>query len=225
MLRPFSLTFVSYEQEDPVYGWLFALSSLIPIFIVVMYCSIIGIRRDFQTAFALIGQLVSVVLNIVLKEVIAEPRPPRIDEREDFGMPSNHAQFIFHFSTFYCLQLIFRTWKVSIFYRLFYSFVLIAMAVTVSFGRIYLGYHTYEQVGVGCLVGLSTGTFFHSVAASSSCQMLSNLICSSDMAKWLCIRNYSRVGYSPVLEYEAMVNAGYIVNDFGVSKEKYDKES
>ena len=73
-LVAFSLTSVKYVEGDAL-GFLLALFTLSPIFIVVMYATIILTRRDIQTVFTFIGQLISVVINLILKKVIAAPRP------------------------------------------------------------------------------------------------------------------------------------------------------
>jgi dolichyldiphosphatase len=74
MLVPFSLTFVRYEENDLI-GKLLALVTLSPVFIMVMYATILMIRRDIQTALITLGQLINVVVNLILKKLINEPRP------------------------------------------------------------------------------------------------------------------------------------------------------
>mmetsp|Transcript_23998 Transcript_23998/g.44556 ORF Transcript_23998/g.44556 Transcript_23998/m.44556 type:complete len:84 (+) Transcript_23998:88-339(+) len=73
-LVPFDLTYVRYENHDML-GLQLAVITLAPIFIMVMYATIILIRRDFQTCFICVGQLSNVVLNLILKKLIAQPRP------------------------------------------------------------------------------------------------------------------------------------------------------
>ena len=97
-LVPFDLTFVRYQDNDKL-GELLACKyelqkvvnhcltsiyfssfktiviTLTPIFVMVMYATILMIRRDFQTGFICAGQLANVALNLVLKKIIAQPRP------------------------------------------------------------------------------------------------------------------------------------------------------
>jgi dolichyldiphosphatase len=89
---PFAPTFVMYEQGDLV-GEGAALLSLAPVFIIVAYVTLLISRRELHVAFALLGQLVNVVLNFYLKVAIDAPRPTGCD-RTDPGMPSDHAQFM-----------------------------------------------------------------------------------------------------------------------------------
>ncbi len=71
---PFSLTFVRYEEGD-LLGKILALFTLSPVFIMVMYATILVVRRDIQTALITMGQLINVGLNLVLKKIINDPRP------------------------------------------------------------------------------------------------------------------------------------------------------
>lgn len=73
-LVPFSLTYVRYEEEN-ILSKILALFTLSPIFIIVMYSTIILIRRDIQTTLILIGQLLNVIFNLILKKIINQPRP------------------------------------------------------------------------------------------------------------------------------------------------------
>lgn len=73
-LVPFSLTYVRYEEND-LLGKMLALVTLSPVFIMVMYATILVIRRDIQTAFITFGQLMNVGMNLILKKIINDPRP------------------------------------------------------------------------------------------------------------------------------------------------------
>jgi dolichyldiphosphatase len=73
-LVSFGLTHVMYIKGD-IIGYFLALLSLSPIFIMVMYATLIVFRRDFQTIFIVFGQLLNVAVNLILKKVISQPRP------------------------------------------------------------------------------------------------------------------------------------------------------
>lgn len=74
-----------------------------------------------------------------------------------FGMPSNHAQFV-AFGAAYVLLFVTRrckgapTWE-----RLLAAVVAVALAGACAASRVYLGYHTTEQVLVGLVVGAGCG--------------------------------------------------------------------
>lgn len=74
MLVPFSLTYVRYDDND-AYSLILALFTLSPIFIIVMYATILLIRRDLQTLLILLGQFMNLFLNLLLKHTLNIPRP------------------------------------------------------------------------------------------------------------------------------------------------------
>jgi dolichyldiphosphatase len=86
-----------------------------------------------------------------------------------YGMPSSHAQFVFFFSCYLTLFLLFRhtphpthTLSPSPFYeRLLLSLLALACAAAVAASRVYLNYHTPRQVLAGCYAGtaLAVGWF------------------------------------------------------------------
>ncbi len=80
-------------------------------------------------------------------------------------MPSDHSQISFYAASFFVLLVLFRCSNVPKPSNSFSQFVvkipLIAIAVTtavlVAFSRVYLEYHTLEQVSVGALIGTVMG--------------------------------------------------------------------
>ena len=114
MRTAFALTYVTYDDEDP-FGWLLALITLSPIFIMVMYATLIVFRRDMHTLALLAGQLLNEATSVSLKAIVDSPtskwrhhavRPPGGD-KVGSGMPSSHTQFMFFFTT-YCALFVFR---------------------------------------------------------------------------------------------------------------------
>ena len=91
-----SLTHVVYTQGDPV-GLLLSIITLSPIYIVVMYATLVAFRRDIDTFLALLGQLVGVAVTVGIKKAVDQPRPDGA-HLDDEGMPSSHAQFIWFFA-------------------------------------------------------------------------------------------------------------------------------
>lgn len=93
-LRPFSLTYVVYPDGSKL-GWLAALVSMSPPFIIVSLVTLLASRPDCHSATLLAGQLLNEALNYVLKHIIREPRPnggEHAAHMPKWGMPSNHAQ-------------------------------------------------------------------------------------------------------------------------------------
>ncbi len=207
---PFSLTYVMYNPQDP-YGELVAIITLAPIFIVVMYATLIVMRRDIDTILIFLGQLMSVAINVLVKKMIKEPRPIGA-HLDDEGMPSNHAQFIFFFAMYYTLELLFRSPRRVCPYllRLFYTSVLLVLALLVSLSRVYLNYHTFEQVVVGAVLGAFNAFIWSFVCNSKIVVCICDYACKTWLFQYLSIRNYYEIEYSAVEEYIAI--NGYIAN-------------
>ncbi|KAK2167138.1 hypothetical protein NP493_1288g00011 [Ridgeia piscesae] len=162
--RPLSLTFVEYPKGDLV-GYVLAWYSLLPIFILVGFGTLIVFRRDLHTMFYLCGILLNEVSNWILKHSIQELRPhQRGCLTTEFGMPSSHAQFMWFFSTYlsFCLFIRFHhnnTWLDNAWkYATCTGSILITACVCYS--RVYLQYHTYSQVCWGAVIGVILGSIW-----------------------------------------------------------------
>nr|XP_053630448.1 dolichyldiphosphatase 1-like [Cherax quadricarinatus] len=119
------------EDGGDTIGKILAISSLTPIAIIVGFITLILFRRDLHTIMFFIGALLNEGLNLVLKSVIAEPRPVlRGGLYTEYGMPSSHSQMMWFFAVYSVLFLIFR---------------------------VYLLYHSWSQVLWGALVGVLLG--------------------------------------------------------------------
>ena len=118
-LKPFSLTYVVYDKDDKYLGFLLALFTLLPVFLIVMYVTLILARRNLHTIYVLALQLVNEVFNYVLKNTFKEPRPDSSNRTGDYGFPSNHSQFMAFFATYWSLYFLFR--KNSKFSHIFYG--------------------------------------------------------------------------------------------------------
>ena len=74
MLESFSLTHVQYSADD-IIGKPLAVASLVPIFILVSYATLLAAQRDMAHCIMLIGQLLNEIINASAKAMIKEPRP------------------------------------------------------------------------------------------------------------------------------------------------------
>eukprot|EP00274_Cyanoptyche_gloeocystis_P002904 CAMPEP_0196664814 /NCGR_PEP_ID=MMETSP1086-20130531/58503_1 /TAXON_ID=77921 /ORGANISM="Cyanoptyche gloeocystis , Strain SAG4.97" /LENGTH=78 /DNA_ID=CAMNT_0042001277 /DNA_START=123 /DNA_END=356 /DNA_ORIENTATION=+ len=74
--------------------------SMSPILLVVAFLTTAVVRRELHSAFMFYGILFSEVVNKVLKHTLRESRPDA-SNREDFGMPSDHAQVSQFFAMYY----------------------------------------------------------------------------------------------------------------------------
>ena len=143
--------------------------------------------------------MTGLIVNVILKKVIKQPRPDGT-ELEDEGMPSNHAQFLGYFVTFYICELVFRSKRLDIFYRFVYSCAGICHMILVAYSRVYLNYHTFDQVLCGCLVGIIYACFWYFLKMKYL-DPVGIWLCKSKLFQWLCIRDYSHFGYVSVDEY------------------------
>uniref|UniRef100_A0A1B0CT93 Dolichyldiphosphatase 1 n=1 Tax=Lutzomyia longipalpis TaxID=7200 RepID=A0A1B0CT93_LUTLO len=166
---PIVFTFFEYPRGD-IFGKLLALSSLMPHCIGVGFITLILFRRDLHTIFFFLGLLLNELVNKILKTTIGEPRPlVRPNPSTEYGMPSNHSQFMCFFSTYVLLFVLIRLHHMNNNAPLERAMRILVLAICwmtsfiVSFGRIYLQYHTTAQVYVGALVGICTGAIWFTV--------------------------------------------------------------
>lgn len=164
-MRDFSLTHVQYEEGDRL-GFLLALVSQTPVFVMVSYAVLLCSRRDLATAALATGQLLNEVVNYVLKHAIRQPRPAHVHAHAGslpkWGMPSDHAQFV-GFAAGYLTLWALRRWSVGRAWRGGVALAVHLGAGAVMFSRVYLGYHTVDQVVAGYCVGLGLGAAWHAV--------------------------------------------------------------
>jgi dolichyldiphosphatase len=143
--------------------------SLLPVFIAFGLGVAILIRREIGTAVLLLGILADEVFNDVLKTSIAEPRPQRSSDRGvwgEYGMPSSHAQFMWFFAAYMTLWTLRRLRPrpttmcgpaLTTAVKWLIVLALCVAALAVMWSRVYLGYHTVEQVACGAGVGAAAG--------------------------------------------------------------------
>ncbi|KAF7417709.1 hypothetical protein HZH68_000362 [Vespula germanica] len=160
---PLSLTLIEYPQGD-ILGKLLALISLTPFVILTGFMTLILFRRDLHTIAFFSGVILNEFVNLILKHTIREARPLKRDGiYNEYGMPSTHAQFMWFFTTYAILFICIRLHHNSNstiserFWRIIIVAACIIVAVLVSYGRIYLQYHSTSQVLCGALVGVTLG--------------------------------------------------------------------
>ncbi|KAA0170702.1 hypothetical protein FNF28_01246 [Cafeteria roenbergensis] len=162
-LEPFKFTHVVYQKGD-LLGKLMALLSLAPIFIMVSYATLVASRRDLRTISLVVGQLLNELLNTALKHWIKQPRPVALVRFHlgSYGMPSDHAQFMF-FAAAYVLLFASLRWGQPLYARAGWCLAAVCFAAAVALSRVYLMYHTPEQILVGALVGSVAGVAWFAV--------------------------------------------------------------
>ncbi|KAL5011272.1 hypothetical protein ScPMuIL_009823 [Solemya velum] len=148
--------------EGDIVGHFLALFSLLPFCIIVSFCTLIIFRRDLHTISYFGGLMLNEVLNWILKHIIRESRPTaRAVLYTEYGMPSSHAQFVWFFATYMLLFLFIRIYTnynwIDDLWKYCVGFGGYLAAVIVTYSRVYLGYHTFNQVFCGALLGTIFG--------------------------------------------------------------------
>ncbi|KAI5967092.1 hypothetical protein KGF57_000521 [Candida theae] len=77
-----------------------------------------------------------------------------------YGMPSAHSQFIGFFAAYYTCVAVFKIGHLQKWQKAVWSVCLGCVGVCVAGSRVYLMYHTWQQVVVGVTVGVMFGMFY-----------------------------------------------------------------
>ncbi|CAL1270553.1 unnamed protein product [Larinioides sclopetarius] len=104
-----AISHVEYQTGD-LFGKLLALTSLCPLALVIAFATLILFRRDLHTITFFCGTVLNEAINWILKHTIKELRPCHGREIlfSEYGMPSNHAQFMWFFATYMAFFLLIR---------------------------------------------------------------------------------------------------------------------
>ena len=157
MQQVFQLTYIEYPSEDKYFGFLMALFSLAPILLLPSILTTFVYSRDLRVGFLSLGLILSTVINEVLKAIIKQQRP-LLSHRKGYGMPSDHAQFMFFLLVVARNMLKDKRFRPG--FASFGSFVLFIASVLVMISRVYLGVHTLLQVLIGALIGFIFGAIW-----------------------------------------------------------------
>ncbi|KAL6941915.1 hypothetical protein ACO0QE_003077 [Hanseniaspora vineae] len=165
-LIPFDDTYVLYNAND-IFSFLSCYFTLLPIFIMVFYFSWFVITREVEACYMAGGHVVNDIVNNIVKKIIKEPRPfnyfgdsfQQNTIRSGYGMPSAHSQFMGFFAMYVGLRL-FTFWETSRFNKIVGTIALITVSFLVAWSRVYLGYHSFTQVGVGLSLGSALASFY-----------------------------------------------------------------
>ncbi|KTW28652.1 uncharacterized protein T551_02502 [Pneumocystis jirovecii RU7] len=135
-----------------------AFLALSPLAILIVYVTLIYNRREAELLLMYAGQVVCDFLNTQLKHIFQQARPSAIIS--DYGMPSNHAQFISYFAGYLLLWCFFRAQNLPQHICIRNMVILIVSVISVCFSRVYLHFHTVWQVIVGFFVGAVFSVFW-----------------------------------------------------------------
>ena len=156
MQIPIYYTLVEYEQKD-IFGFILALFSLLPIFLIISYVTLILEKPRKVIIIGLFGQLLNEILNSLIKKTLKVQRP--FHKGKGYGFRSSHAQFMGYIIG-YCMIVLISSRFTKLYS--FYFLGLIVGGISTSYSRIYLEYHTLDQV-LGLLVGVAVGNIWAKV--------------------------------------------------------------
>ncbi|XP_055009327.1 mitoguardin 2 isoform X1 [Boleophthalmus pectinirostris] len=163
--RSISLTHIEFADGD-LTGQVLAYISLLPIAILVGFVTLIVFKRELHTISFFTGILLNEGVNWLLKHIFREPRPcagSHSNVPTEYGMPSSHSQLIWFFVIYFFLFLYLRMHQtnnarcVDLLWRHILSIILLGIALSVSYSRVYLLYHTWGQVFYGGIAGTTIG--------------------------------------------------------------------
>lgn len=130
---------------------------------------IIFINKTNLLIYNIVGGIINVIFNLLLKGLFKQPRPNEDRKKfnvivkngqrfiykdgipyDIFGMPSTHAQTVF-FYTMYCFLAL------NNYTYIFFLFI----SILTLFQRVMDEHHTYLQVIIGALIGSIVGYLFY----------------------------------------------------------------
>ena len=211
--RTFTLTHVDYPAGDAI-GKTLAIVSLLPLVIVIIFVTFFAAKRDLHTMVYGIGVILNGILNYCLKHTIKEPRPSSATDSsslgahskgvirdstklfEEYGMPSSHSQFMWFVSVYMLLFVAFRLHHQKSCFQTLWKFLLcitcLGLSGLVSFGRIYLHYHTWSQVIWGMAIGSSVALVWFLMVQFLFTPCFP-WIASTRLAEFFMIRDYTHI--------------------------------
>lgn len=179
---PFDDTYVLYNADD-TFSLLSVFFTLLPIGILVFYLSWFIVTREAEPIIMAFGQVINDILNNITKNYIKQDRPYSFEGfqasglRSGYGMPSAHSQFMGFFATYLVLR-IWIQWKgLTCLRKIISSLGLMALSWCVMYSRVYLYYHSVQQVLVGLGIGSTLGlTYYLSVEKLRQVGFIDNIL-------------------------------------------------
>lgn len=191
---PFDHTYILYDPRDPVSAVCVHLS-LLPIYTMIFYTSWFLLSREIEPVIVVGGHLVGEIINKVVKKLIKQPRP---DFHKDFGlgshsltygMPSAHSQFMGFFAAYFICVFLFKMDHFTYAQKLTGICILLGAGVLVAFSRVYLLYHTAQQVMVGVMFGALLGLIYFGVVSVARDVGLIDWVLSWPMVRYFYIKD------------------------------------
>lgn len=161
--------FLHQNRLEAISPAMIILSSYLTWIIIFIMMSYFMIRRDKTwglraSIFSLLGIGVNSLVNHLLKEIIARPRPTFNEEIkhlvDSLGyFETNYSFFSAHSSNSFCFAVFVALYFKNIYVR----FTIITWAILVAYSRIFVGQHYPIDILVGSLFGILTGYLSYKV--------------------------------------------------------------
>jgi membrane-associated phospholipid phosphatase len=123
----------------------------------------------YYSLLFIIGSILNIMLNIILKFIIKEPRPKEDTNLfnlkklagnrislDKFGMPSGHAQEVFFNTVF--VHLVLNDNRITLFYLI--------ISLITCYQRFKYNNHTIVQLLIGSIIGVFAGYLLYKIAKS-----------------------------------------------------------
>eukprot|EP00899_Mesostigma_viride_P012541 jgi/Mesvir1/21288/Mv21681-RA.1 len=200
-------SYVRYDHEDPI-ALLFAYFTLVPCFLMPCLMAVVVARRELRTISFLLGLMGCYVVLSTLKKALRHPRPitcAAVDACNSHGMPSIHTGLMCFF-TFYTMLFLVKRAHLPLRWSLAWSFLILwPTSAMVGTSRIYLGYHSLEQVLCGFALG-SLVSLIWWVVTEKVLVPIFPAIESWSICRYLLIKDSSHVPGVVEFEYKNSVN-------------------
>ncbi|CDI97393.1 dolichyldiphosphatase 1 [Echinococcus multilocularis] len=186
-------------QKNCIAAWI----SQIPLIIGFSVLCLVFLHRDLHTIFYAVGMLANEVICKVSKKIIRIPRPPTHPKSliSSYGMPSNHATFMFFMMAYFSLFIKYRLSPrhYSSFARRFILSLLFLMSVI----TVYLGFHYVDQVCVGALVGSVLGCLWFYIVHVILTPRFPRIV-ESKIGRALMVQDFTHIPNILTFEYDAV---------------------
>ncbi|KAI0634293.1 hypothetical protein C8Q77DRAFT_1217500 [Trametes polyzona] len=130
--------------------------------VTTLTASVLLYTRSAGVAYFVAGALLCSLTVKVLKRCLRQPRPVVVVDgrrKKTYGMPSTHSAVITYYAAYISLACAYLPLHPSFpaspaLSRVLPPLVVVPLASTIAVSRIWLGHHTWPQVGAGVAYGL-----------------------------------------------------------------------
>ncbi|VDM30558.1 unnamed protein product [Hydatigera taeniaeformis] len=122
-----------------------------------------------------------------------------------YGMPSNHATFMFFMMAYFLLFIKYRLSPLhySSFSRAFIALFLLFISVITCYTRVYLEFHYVDQVCIGALIGSILGSLWFYVVHAILTPRFPQIV-ESKIGRALMLQDFTHIPNIFTFEYNAV---------------------